>query len=207
MNIATHVLENYFDYPCHVYLKDKHGKILECNDKQAQIAGFNKGQDMIGLYNQDVLPLEMAASINQNDQLTLANETLKVCIERCLFTSKNEKHDLMLLSYKFPHYSSQGKLIGLMGVSFDLDSYASISISSDSPLLKHFLLSSPEHPAIQQLPQRQKACLKHLLQGKTYREIGEKMHLSHRTIEQYVNNLKDKFGCQNKKELISLFNT
>lgn len=209
MNIATNILENYFDSPCQIYLKDKHGKILECNEKQAKIAGFDKGQELVGLYNEDLLPRDVVQSIITNDQETLATQTLKICVESAKFTHANGPNDSMnyCLSYKFPHYTTQGKLIGLMGVSFDIHSYSSIDLNPHSPLLKHFLISPIDHPAIQQLSPKQKICLKHLLQGKTYKEIGEKMHLSHRTIEQYVENLKNIFGCQNKSELISFFNS
>lgn len=53
------------------------------------------------------------------------------------------------------------------------------------------------------LTKRQKQCAYLLLQGKTAREMGEIMHLSSRTIETYINNLKIKLQCHNKAALIA----
>lgn len=52
------------------------------------------------------------------------------------------------------------------------------------------------------LSQREYLCLVYLVQGKTNRVIGTILGLSHRTIEYYMDNLKTKFGCLRKKELL-----
>lgn len=49
---------------------------------------------------------------------------------------------------------------------------------------------------------RQRECAIYLLQGMPYREIAEKLFLSHRTIETHIESLKTKFQCRNKVELI-----
>ncbi|WP_347571405.1 helix-turn-helix transcriptional regulator [Legionella sp.] len=45
-------------------------------------------------------------------------------------------------------------------------------------------------------------CLFYLLRGKTNKEVAKQLHLSPRTIEQYVEQLKNKFVCDKKSELI-----
>lgn len=57
------------------------------------------------------------------------------------------------------------------------------------------------HPTIV-LTSRQRDCAIYLLQGMPYREIAEKLCLSHRTIETHIESLKTKFQCRNKVELI-----
>lgn len=52
------------------------------------------------------------------------------------------------------------------------------------------------------LTKQQHACLFHLLRGKTAKEIANLLSLSKRTVEFYLNNLKIKFNCLNRNQLI-----
>src|SRR5262249_16201397 len=54
-----------------------------------------------------------------------------------------------------------------------------------------------------QLSMRQEECLYYLLKGFTAKETGKILNLSHRTVEKYLNNLKDKFKCHKKTNLIT----
>lgn len=55
--------------------------------------------------------------------------------------------------------------------------------------------------ALKRLSKREKECLFWMIQGKTGREIADKLHLSPRTIEFYFENCKNKLGCCIKSEL------
>lgn len=57
-------------------------------------------------------------------------------------------------------------------------------------------------PRILNLSNRQFECADLLLSGMKYKEISKKLNLSPRTVETYLNNLKDKLRCQNRTELI-----
>lgn len=52
------------------------------------------------------------------------------------------------------------------------------------------------------LTSRQRICALHLLQGMKYKEIADELKLSARTIECYVNQLKQKLKCRSKVELV-----
>ena len=54
------------------------------------------------------------------------------------------------------------------------------------------------------LTPREYDCLKVLQEGKTIKEIARDMQLSPRTVEFYLKNLKVKFGCKSKTELLAL---
>lgn len=51
------------------------------------------------------------------------------------------------------------------------------------------------------LPNRQADCARLLLKGKKYKEMAIELNLSTRTVESYINILKDKLQCQNRTEL------
>lgn len=52
------------------------------------------------------------------------------------------------------------------------------------------------------LSNKQLNCMIYLIEGKTAKEIGKLLHLSHRTIEGHINNLKNRFNCKSKSQLI-----
>jgi DNA-binding CsgD family transcriptional regulator len=58
-----------------------------------------------------------------------------------------------------------------------------------------------------QLSPREISCIHYLLKGKTAKEIANHLNLSYRTIEYYLENIRNKTGCRNKYELIAHFST
>jgi DNA-binding CsgD family transcriptional regulator len=54
------------------------------------------------------------------------------------------------------------------------------------------------------LTEREKECLFYLMRGKTSKFIAKMMVISCRTVEFHIDNLKVKFGCHTKSELISI---
>ncbi len=55
------------------------------------------------------------------------------------------------------------------------------------------------------LTKRELQCLKMLSVGKSSKEIGNQLGISHRTVETYINGIKSKTNLQFKNELISFF--
>ena len=52
------------------------------------------------------------------------------------------------------------------------------------------------------LTEREKECLSLMLTEQTAKRIAEKLNLSVRTVETHINNIREKFQCANKTELI-----
>lgn len=57
---------------------------------------------------------------------------------------------------------------------------------------------------VSSLSTRERECLKQLLHGKTAKETASEFLLSFRTVEYYFENIKNKLGCSNKRELYRL---
>jgi len=136
------------------------------------------------------------------------------------------------VAIKFPLFNSNGKIIGVFGCSLVKDSLAqSLNLLINSGLLvapgtleNHSYSSQPGFNSIIQqhkfdnlcvtlseqtktsISKREIECLFYLAKGKSARETGELMHLSQRTVEYYLNCLKEKFHCKKKSELIDAVN-
>lgn len=51
---------------------------------------------------------------------------------------------------------------------------------------------------------RETECIAHLLKGKTIKATAHALGLSPRTVEFYLNNMKQKLGCNTKSKLVEL---
>jgi DNA-binding CsgD family transcriptional regulator len=52
------------------------------------------------------------------------------------------------------------------------------------------------------LTDREREVLQHVARGYTYREIGDTLHISPKTVENHVRNILDKLHLNRKQELI-----
>lgn len=69
----------------------------------------------------------------------------------------------------------------------------------DINLDKMLLRKAPHHLSTQEL-----ACIKGLAKGHSYKEIAKELGISHRTVETYLNRVKERYHLRHKHELISL---
>lgn len=93
---------------------------------------------------------------------------------------------------------NQVNLQEIIGLKFQK---AEIALTASLPRRKQFLatlgIKMPES-----LSKRDDAVLKHLLEGNSASQIAKKLHLSCRTIEHYMERLKEKLICYSKADLI-----
>lgn len=52
------------------------------------------------------------------------------------------------------------------------------------------------------LTEREAECLKHILYGRSYKHIGRSLGISPRTVEFYITNMRTKFNCTSRYDLI-----
>jgi DNA-binding CsgD family transcriptional regulator len=53
------------------------------------------------------------------------------------------------------------------------------------------------------LTRREEQCLILLIQGKSAKQVGRELKISHRTAESYLSSIKNKFGCRTRMEVFS----
>ncbi|KTC82321.1 LuxR family transcriptional regulator [Legionella cherrii] len=184
-----------------VYVKDKKGRYLDCNHTMLCV---NKMQteDIKGKMDVDLLWKEQAPILMKNDATIIQENQVKTFIEAVQFDNGPLRH---YISRKAPLYTRQGKVIGIVGISFLIDSDTSLFTAIQEPsIIGH---DNPSHSSTQhsnnQLTTKQIKCLYYLVQGMTIKQIGQQLNLSPRTVEDHLNAAKNKLNCYSRSQLIT----
>jgi DNA-binding CsgD family transcriptional regulator len=90
----------------------------------------------------------------------------------------------LLVTIKTPTYDDDGKINGVFGIS---------------QIISENKIKQTNH---KKMSERERQCILHILKGKTANQIANIMGLSSRTVESYIENIKDKLGCTSKSTLI-----
>lgn len=105
--------------PTHIYWKDKEGRYLGCNLKQAQSAGFTSSKELIGKTDSDpsVPWHSYHPTIQANDRQAMENKQLLTIEE---LATMNDGQERIFLSKKLPTYDVLNEVNGIVGVSVDI---------------------------------------------------------------------------------------
>lgn len=103
--------------PGNVYWKDINYKYNGCNTNQAQNLGLKIPNDIQGKTDFDLSPYEIAEKIRSAD-IKIIKTKQSITTEEVV-SNFDGKH-LIMLSKKSPLFDKNGKIIGIIGVSFDI---------------------------------------------------------------------------------------
>jgi|SRR5579862_557689 len=181
--------------------KDKEFRHLGCNNNLANSLNLKFPEDIIGLKDSD-LPTHTEQDIRfhlENDKLALAGKTIKVV---------HSYQDLFYFITKKPLKDINERTIGVIYHCQELanpDFFFHLNRMDKKYLLRnkdrsYFNIQSDHNPF--QLSQRQKECVFYMLRGKTTKQIAEILNLSKRTVDFYIENIKNKIACHAKSELL-----
>lgn len=195
-----------FSLPYSVYLLDTDGATLKINDIGASICGFNSPTQAQGKTIFHVSKENTARDLLDNCDYVLKQESVKIFDE---FNMRYDGRFLQFLSIKFPCYDCKFQLQGLLGISIVLGEHPladAITKLTDFGLLPK--KTTPENQTIKLnldnlvLTCREQECLEYTVKGFTAKEIGKKLSISPRTVEEYINQLKFKLGVCSKQQMI-----
>lgn len=216
--------------PGNVYWKDKEGILLGCNDNLANIFGLNSRFDIVGKNDEQLISPELAKLVIEVD-VNVMKSNKEVIVEEIGFDIK--KHPAIYLTRKAPLHNKSGEVVGIVGISFDITErkqmeeelraakekaeaalkakeLAETESREKSMVLKDVLqdlnekryyLAGKYHGTY--LTTREAQCVPCLARGLSAKEIGNELGLSKRTVEVYINNLKAKFNCNRRSQLIT----
>lgn len=197
---------NIFDQlPGFIGWKDKDLNHLGCNRNLASMLKLKDPSNIIGMKDIDLIDHKDESDLfhQQNDLLVLKGNVIKglhtssspyngsifYFVKKPLFDAANHISGLIYYCHEFVASKTFMSLFAIDRKQFSADVY---------PL--HYRIGSPDN--VFNLSNRELECLFLILRGKTAKQIAEIMDLSKRTVEFYIENIKNKFGCNTKSDLL-----
>lgn len=173
------------------YSKNVNLEYLECNEFVAKHLALTTAADIKHRTDEEFgWTRERINFLNQHDLQVMRSRRPFLQLEKPFIAATGE--NLQLLSYKAPLLEND-KVIGITGISINVYSQQQQDLNYFENLKKELR---------NQFSDRESQVLVLLVRGKTAREIAIQLSLSKRTVEFYLNNIKNKMGVFTKSQLI-----
>lgn len=182
--------------------KNRDSVYTDINQDCAALFGFNKKKTMIGFTDEEI-PCRIAefADLFRQQDKTVMTSGAPLRLLEMHHCAKNQLK--IMLNTKNPLRDPKNKIIGTFAYCLDITKQvAQIKslLTAISATEGSFILHQKNNDL--DLTTRQMDCLFYLLRGKTSKETAAILGLSSRTIEYYIIQLKNKFSCHTKSELV-----
>lgn len=190
------------------FIKDLHLDYAWINQGGINATRLGNREAIIGKSDYQMPWQFLANKFIEQDILSLQGKT-QFTIEE---NPPDQKGDISLaLLKKSPFFSKQNNIQGVMCVGFE------ISRACYKDIFSLFMASNLQFKDFARIPdinkrdflygelkfsKRQAQLISYLLKGHSKKSIGKYLNLSPRTIEFYLNNIKDKLGCTNKTDIV-----
>jgi len=193
-----------------VCLHDQNSKLAYANQHAANLLGYSSAEQCIDI---DYADLKCDAA---KDHLEFKKQDSfvfkkKACFDFLSYHPYSDDWKLVI-GKKSPLLDESGTLLGLISTWSDISDYRLIDLSRflinsqrsfNSMRQKPFCMSIiPPGQDKFNLNSKQLNCLFFLIRGKTAKDIASILNLSFRTIEAYINQMKEIMDCKSKSELI-----
>ncbi|HAT1973098.1 LuxR C-terminal-related transcriptional regulator [Legionella pneumophila serogroup 1] len=189
------------DYlPGYIGWKDLNRNYLGANKALLELKGFRDVEELAGQTDEELSPwaIEENKIFQQQDLCVLNGEK----VATVHFDSKTNE---VFLLEKCPLTDQDNKVTGLI---YSCHPYPKNEIFRVLRQFDDKCHLSPHHYTLNDnkniygLTDREQECVFLLIRGKSAKEIGALLSLSKRTIESYIENIKNKMDCRNKAEIL-----
>jgi DNA-binding CsgD family transcriptional regulator len=186
-------------------------KAMHITNYAANLHGFNHYEKVLGLscYESNSAAVNSAPEFEQHHKKVIyAAKPLNV-LDIHTYADGSTK---LLSTTKSPMYNSSNDITGCFEVCKNISSTNKIklihnAISSLSKFIDASMSISISLEIIDcydmlSLNRRESECLYFIMRGYTNREIGNRLHISMRTVDDYASNIKTKLNCRTRSEII-----
>jgi PAS domain S-box-containing protein len=211
--VGLYLTEIFSRLPVAVWWKDCNSTFQGCNDFCSKVAGLSTPDEIIGKTDFDLAwHGEEALSFRRDDGEVMVSNKPKFGIIEPQHQANGKA--VTLFTSKIPIFDSSKKTIGTTGFFCDISANDSANLIYISNLCMKSAYMSFQNKKIYyfcykgkitKLNYRQAECLTHLAMGKTAKETARVINLSYRTVEDYVNSLRNKLEINTKTELVEGF--
>lgn len=187
--------------PGAIGFKDINSTYLGGNKKLAAHMGYNHPRNIIGLSDQDIRSkmVHLADKFIANDKHVMKHGEQQH-IDVGLYPDGNYK---VVLATKKPLYDECNNIVGVAFSRTDLNSSLLHKMLSKNDFLHcPGYFSIGHHYGNYKITNREAETLFFILRGYSAKEIALRLNLSRKTIEYYIQQLKNKFSCNKRSELI-----
>lgn len=186
--------------PGHIGWKHVDRSYQGANKALLAFKGLNCLNDITGKTDEDISPA------STDDNRVFLEQDLRVLKgEKICTVHRNSQTDEIFLLDKSPIISEQNTVIGLIYYCrpwCKADVFHLLSQLDHKLNLQNEDYTVRHHQNTFKLTKRECECVFLLIRGKTAKEIADLLSLSKRTIESYIENIKNKMHCQSKAELL-----
>ncbi len=193
--------------PGYAAMKNAQGIYLTCNNNLAVLMGLKFPSQIQGLSDFELLDYseENYSFHHKNDVLALKGKTV-----RCIHRSSSPYDGSYYYLIKKPLMNKENEITGILYHCMPLiqsnfiKQLIAYDVKNNCPNQKpyEYYIDAVDNPF--QLSHRELECLFFTLRSMTAKQIAEQLDLSKRTVEFYLENIKNKMGCTSKAELICL---
>ncbi len=193
--------------PFPVYFSNVDHLSIKCNDLSAIECGYQSAKDIINKPWYHYFKRNTIAEPLANSNEIMLKNIAKITYENALRKDGSQNDALAI---RMPWYNVDNKVIGLFGCAIlphqhylaeSLTKLATMGLLNFNQIRQSRELSGQTIASVH-LSKRELECLKLTIRGYTAKSIAKTLHLSPWTIEEYLANIKRKYGVQSKSELI-----
>lgn len=207
-----HLVENnlasLLNMPFNVYFVNQNSLIQEINDSTCHTCGFLSSADAKGRTSEIVATKETALFEFRHEQRVIKENKMIILQENY---QRLDGPDVIFMAFKFPWYNADNKIIGVFGCSLPLsasDFARSLTLLHEAGLLNIAEIDKLNHTKSSLIidgivfTRREMNCITLLCRGLTAKQMARILSLSHRTVENYIANIKCKLNVSTKAELV-----
>lgn len=202
-----HIFDLINQLPGITYFKDTQGRYLSASESLVKIAGMKQHQQFCGLTDPELPWIEFADYFQQIDRHVLKTKQQDFRIHKAPIVGGDI---VTVITHKKPYITPEGTT-GLLGSSSFLENpdrlarieqrfKSDLSIDPELSITQDYVLIDKYENL--NLSKRESECVYYYIRGYTAKQIAQRLTLSYRSIESYLDNVRNKLGTNNKIDMM-----